>query len=283
MFGTFVLLKNVKHFYKIKRYFCSDTMSIQFRKYQGTGNDFVMIDNLNGANNDLSIEQISFICDRKMGIGADGLIKISSVKDYDFEVEYFNPDGSQSFCGNGARCAVAFAKELGLIQSETNFLAIDGEHKASCFDGMVRLEMLAVDKIEKVGNDFFLDTGSPHYVHFSEDIELDIVDYGKSIRYSDKYKTKGVNVNIVLQEVDNSISVQTYERGVEDETLSCGTGVTACALVQMKSTNNYNKVEVNTKGGLLFVEANFNAVTAGFDNIWLTGLALKVFDGSIDV
>ena len=258
-------------------------MRMEFRKYQGTGNDFVMIDNLNGAFNNLSDEDITFICDRKMGIGADGLIKLSSKEGYDFEVEYYNSDGSQSFCGNGARCAVAFAKELGVIENETRFLAIDGEHKASYIDGQVRLEMLPVQKVEEIGDDFFLDTGSPHYVHFSEDIVIDILDYGKSIRYSERYKAKGVNVNVVLQEVDNSISVQTYERGVEDETLSCGTGVTACALVQMKNTGNFDKVEVNTKGGQLFVEANFNEATEGFDNIWLTGLALKVFDGSIDV
>ena len=258
-------------------------MRIEFRKYQGTGNDFVMIDNMNGAYDSLSNEQIEFACDRKMGIGADGLIKLSSKEGYDFEVEYFNSDGSKSFCGNGARCAVVFANELGLIENETEFLAIDGGHKASYADGQVRLEMLPVDKVEEIGDDFFLDTGSPHYVHFSEDIGIDILDYGKSVRYSEKYKAKGVNVNVVLQEVDNSISVQTYERGVEDETLSCGTGVTACALVQMKNTNSFGKVEVNTKGGQLFVEANFDEDTNGFDNIWLTGLALKVFDGSIDV
>jgi len=258
-------------------------MRIEFRKYQGTGNDFVMIDNLNGAYDSLSNEQIEFACDRKTGIGADGLIKLSSKEGYHFEVEYFNSDGSQSFCGNGARCAVAFANELGLIANETKFLAIDGEHKASYIDGQVRLEMLPVNSIDEVGSDFFLDTGSPHYIHFSEDIDIDIVDYGRSVRYSERYTTEGVNVNVVLQEVDNSISVQTYERGVEDETLSCGTGVTACALVQMHNTDSFEKLEVNTKGGQLFVEANFNEATGGFDNIWLTGLALKVFDGSIDV
>lgn len=258
-------------------------MKIGFRKYQGTGNDFVMIDNMTGKFDDLSIGQIAFVCDRKMGVGADGLIKLSSREGVDFEVEYYNSDGSQSFCGNGARCAVAFAVELGIVDSKAKFLAIDGEHVASYKNGMVRLEMLPVHSVHKVDSDFFLDTGSPHFVHFSENSEIDIVDFGRSIRYSKRYAEVGVNVNVVLQEVDNSIFVQTYERGVEDETLSCGTGVTASALIQMMNTNDYSKLEVNTKGGQLFVEANFDDSNGGFNNIWLSGLALKVFDGNIDV
>lgn len=258
-------------------------MKIIFKKYQGTGNDFIMIDNLNGLYDDLSIKQIAFACDRKMGIGGDGLIKISSINGFDFEVEYYNSDGSQSFCGNGARCSVAFAKELGVITNDTRFLAIDGEHKASCVDGSVRLEMLPVEKIEEVGDDFFLDTGSPHYVHFSKNEKIDIVSFGKKVRYSEKYKIAGVNVNVVNKGPDNSISVLTYERGVENETLSCGTGVTACALVYMKNKNDFNILEVNTKGGQLFVEATFNEITGGFNDIWLTGPALKVYEGSIDV
>ena len=128
-------------------------MKLNFTKYQGTGNDFIMMDNINGEYDGLTISQIQFLCNRKMGVGADGLIKISSYSEFDFEVEYFNADGTQSFCGNGARCAVAFAKELGVIENQTKFLAIDGEHNASYSDGLVRLEMLPVDRVEEIGDD----------------------------------------------------------------------------------------------------------------------------------
>ncbi len=259
-------------------------MEIKFSKYQGTGNDFVMLDNMTGCYDNLTIAQIQFLCDRKLGVGADGLIKISTREGYDFEVEYFNADGTQSFCGNGARCSVAFANSLGLIQNnKTTFLAIDGEHKASIKDGLVRLEMLSVSNYRKNNDDFILDTGSPHYVHFSNGEQKDIVSYGKKIRYSEEFKEKGINVNIVGVVDNETIKVETYERGVEDETLSCGTGVTACALVYMLRNTELNKVDVETKGGRLTVEANPYSEENGFRNIWLSGPAKKVFDGSIDI
>ena len=257
-------------------------MKIHFTKYQGTGNDFVMLDNLDGAYNDLSIESIQFLCDRKLGVGADGLIKISASASHDFEVEYFNADGSQSFCGNGARCSIAFAKEIGVIEKDTFFTAIDGAHKGSIDQGIVRLEMLPVDKIDTLKEDFFVDTGSPHYVRFKQVTDSDIVTYGKKVRYSEVFKKEGVNVNYLTENSISNIEVETYERGVEDETLSCGTGVTGCALVYMREKGiDEGRIEVKTKGGLLAVEAVSN--DQGFDNIWLSGPAKRVFNGVVNV
>jgi len=259
-------------------------MKVEFVKYQGTGNDFILLDNHNGAYDDLSMREIEFLCNRKIGIGADGLIKLSKNEEFDFEVEYFNADGTQSFCGNGARCSVAFAKALGWIDKDTRFLAIDGVHSASISEDIVRLEMLNVPIFEKKGNDFFLDTGSPHFVHFDQEDVLDIVSYGKEIRYSEEYRDNGVNVNVVNSMNEDTIQVRTYERGVEDETLSCGTGVTACALIfMMNSDRVLSRVNVQTKGGTLFVESDGFSEKKGFTNIWLSGPANKVFNGRIDV
>lgn len=257
-------------------------MKINFTKYQGTGNDFVMLDNLSGKYDSLSIAQIQFLCDRKLGIGADGLIKISKDDSADFYVDYFNADGTQSFCGNGARCSAAFAKELGLIESSTRFNAIDGFHKAEIEGNLVRLEMLDVDKIDRINGDYFVETGSPHYVHLTLNNDVDIVTYGKSIRYSERFEKEGVNVNYLIEKSNSSIQVETYERGVEDETLSCGTGVTACGLIQMANNTDINRVEVETKGGHLSVEAQADG-NGGFKDIWLSGPATKVFHGDIDI
>lgn len=258
-------------------------MNIYFCKYQGTGNDFVMIDNSAGKYNDLSVEQISLLCDRKKGVGADGLIKINKVENADFEMDYYNSDGSKSFCGNGARCSVAYANELGLIQSETTFLAIDGIHKAKIINKEIELEMLPVRQIEKFQEDYLVNTGSPHYIRISEKDALDIVDLGKKIRFSEDFKTEGINVNLLIPFAENEIYVETYERGVEDETLSCGTGVTACGLVYLSLKNlEKGNVTVHTKGGDLKVYAERSSDGA-FDNITLTGPAVKVFEGEIHV
>ncbi|MDG1334168.1 MAG: diaminopimelate epimerase [Crocinitomicaceae bacterium] len=257
-------------------------MKIDFVKYQGTGNDFVMLDNMSGKYDSLNISQIQFLCDRKLGIGADGLIKISKDDSADFYVDYFNADGTQSFCGNGARCSTAFAKKIGIIDSSTRFNAIDGFHKAEISNGIVRLEMLDVDKIDRINNDYFVDTGSPHYVHLSSNNDMDIVTYGKMIRYSEDYVKEGVNVNYLIEKLNISIRVETYERGVEDETLSCGTGVTACGLIQMANNAGINRVEVETKGGHLSVEAQADG-NGGFSDIWLSGPATEVFHGAIEI
>jgi diaminopimelate epimerase len=197
-------------------------------------------------------------------------------------VDYFNADGSQSFCGNGARCSTAYAKEIGLIESATQFNAIDGIHRAEIAEGIVRLEMLDVDSIDRIDNDYFVDTGSPHYVHLKDENAEGIVEYGKSIRYSERYEKEGVNVNYLTQKSKGSIQVETYERGVEDETLSCGTGVTACGLIQIANNPDLNRVEVETKGGHLSVEAKADG-NGGFHDIWLSGPATRVFHGSIEI
>jgi diaminopimelate epimerase len=261
-------------------------MLINFSKYQGTGNDFIMLDNTNSEYNELTIDDIQFLCDRKLGVGADGLIKISNKEGCDFEIEYYNADGSQSFCGNGARCSVAFAKSLGLVSSETKFYAIDGAHRASIEDETVRLEMLKVTAFMQMNDDYITETGSPHYVRFYESDDIvDIVSFGKSIRYSEMFEKDGINVNALYIDGENEIRVLTYERGVEDETLSCGTGVTACALAYMDRLNKTSPeiIKVNTKGGVLKVEASRASDGNGFDDIWLSGPTKHVFDGVVVV
>lgn len=245
-----------------------------------------MLNNIDGRYDGLTLEQIKFLCDRKIGIGADGLIKLSKKEGFDFEMEYFNADGSQSFCGNGARCSVAFAKELGLIAIETRFMAIDGEHMAIFINGIVDLEMRPVSEIDKDGNDYVIDTGSPHYIHLADPDSikhLNIVDYGRKVRFSPKYAENGINVNVMTQLGENKIQVMTYERGVEDETLSCGTGVTACALALMSKSVSaeLDAVKVQTKGGDLVVSAERDG--KGFTNVWLSGPAKMVFNGVISV
>ena len=173
-------------------------MLIHFKKYQGTGNDFVMVDNLDGRYNSLGIEEVQRICNRRFGVGADGLIKLNSKSGFDFEMDYFNSDGSKSFCGNGARCSVAFAATLGVDVSETSFLAIDGPHKAFEVGGIVALEMSNVSDVERIGNDYKINTGSPHYIRFSQSLaNEDIVTYGREIRYSNRFQKEGINVNLV--------------------------------------------------------------------------------------
>lgn len=258
-------------------------MTILFSKYQGTGNDFIMLDNLSGKYDELTTDEVRYLCNRKTGIGADGLIKISSDKEYSFFVDYFNADGSKSFCGNGARCSVAFAHEIGLIEQEAVFGAIDGRHQASIdADSRVHLEMLPVTNIRSEENVFVMNTGSPHYIaFFSPEMIPDIVPFGKEIRNSEPYAEEGINVNTVLEVGKNTIHVATYERGVEDETLSCGTGVTASALAYMFKEGHDGTVAVSTKGGKLSVKAT--RINNGFENIWLVGPAKKVFEGSIEL
>jgi diaminopimelate epimerase len=260
-------------------------MEICFHKYQGTGNDFIMIDNLNGAYDDLSIDQIIRLCDRRFGVGADGLILINFHSVHDFEVDYYNADGSKSFCGNGARCSVAFAETLGLNVTDVTFMAIDGAHKAYKKGAMVCLEMNDVSGIESDGEDKVLNTGSPHYVKEVVDLTSeDVVDFGRKVRYSDKYRKEGINVNLMQSKGSDKIGVLTYERGVEDETLSCGTGATACALVHGMSAGSIgeNEVFVEVKGGELLVA--FEKKTDGsFRKVTLTGPAEFVFSGKIVV
>ncbi len=260
-------------------------MQIKFTKYEGTGNDFLLLNNLDGYFSNLTIEQIQKMCKRRFGVGADGLIKINLSEKASFYMDYYNADGSQSFCGNGARCAVHFANEIGIDLSDTiKFEAIDGIHEASIEGGLVKLKMIDVPSIDKKGDAFELYTGSPHYIQLSDDISTKhVISLGRSIRFSEPYKDQGINVN-VLKEIDsNHIAIATYERGVEDETLSCGTGATACALLwDFISSESLNEVFVKVKGGELSVQFERNQQD-GYLNIYLIGPATKVYDGIIEL
>ncbi len=261
-------------------------MNLPFFKYQGTGNDFVLIDQraVQYLKRDQA-EIIRTICDRRFGIGADGLILLQNIDGFDFEMIYFNADGGEStMCGNGGRCITAFAKKLGIIESKCTFLAIDGPHEALAQqDGTVNLKMTDVTDIE-IGDDYFiLNTGSPHYVIIVEDIsDLNVVESGQVIRYSDRFREAGINVNFV-EKIKNGIEVATYERGVEDETLSCGTGVTAAAIAWHlhNSTSASGEVSVQTKGGNLKVK--FEKENGGFKQIWLCGPTKNVFSGNFPI
>ena len=260
-------------------------MKIIFSKYQGTGNDFIIIDNRNNQYDNLSNQEVKLLCDRRFGIGADGLMLLNNQEGFDFEMKYYNADGRESsMCGNGGRCLVKFASDIGIIKSEYKFIAIDGQHRASInTDGTVSLKMNDVSHVKYDHGNYILNTGSPHFVMPSTDVmHMDVVKRGRDIRYNNEFKSEGINVNFVEQsEEPGSIIVRTYERGVEDETFSCGTGVTAAALVSAHNDNGFNRVEVQTKGGHLSVD--FDKLGEEFRNIWLIGPAEKVFDGSVDI
>ncbi|WP_296699468.1 diaminopimelate epimerase [Algoriphagus sp.] len=257
-------------------------MEITFYKYQGTGNDFVMIDDRSESFDASDLKLVSKLCDRKFGIGADGLILIRNREGYDFEMIYFNADGTQSMCGNGARCAVAFSAFIGIVGEKTNFLAIDGPHEAVINKGLVHLLMGEVEGIEKKADDFFVDTGSPHHIRLVENVaNYPVFDEGKSIRYNDSYLPAGTNVNFIEPIAADEIFVRTYERGVENETLSCGTGVTAAALVFGKDLKAA-EIKINTLGGKLSVKFTSKAY-GGFTDIWLIGPAQQVFSGKINI
>lgn len=259
-------------------------MRIHFFKYQGTGNDFVILDNRKGDYS-FTKKQVAFLCHRRFGIGADGLMLLNSHPQYDFEMKYYNADGGESsMCGNGGRCLVKFAADQGILRSSYRFIAIDGEHEASVdIDGTVSLKMADVKRVKYEHGKYILNTGSPHYVDVVEDVlHMDVADCGRRIRYSDEFRKEGINVNFVQQTVDpDKIIVRTYERGVEDETWSCGTGVTAAALVCFHNENGYNRVDVKTKGGDLSVE--FDRINDCYRNIWLIGPAIKVFEGDLEL
>jgi len=260
-------------------------MKILFSKYQGTGNDFIVIDNRNRLYDNLSNDQVKQLCDRRFGIGADGLMLLNNHEGYDFEMKYYNADGRESsMCGNGGRCLVKFASDIGIIKSEYKFIAIDGQHRASInTDGTVSLKMNDVSQVKFDHGNYILNTGSPHFVMPSTDVmHMDVVKRGRDIRYNNEFKKEGINVNFVEQSDEpGNIIVRTYERGVEDETYSCGTGVTASALVFAHNDNGFNRVEVQTKGGHLSVD--FEKLGDEFRNIWLVGPAEKVFDGSLEI
>ena len=256
--------------------------TIPFHKYQATGNDFIMIDNRENIfpkDNLILIEQL---CNRKFGIGSDGLILIEEHNEVDFNMIFFNPDGSQSLCGNGSRCAVNFARAIGMIDNDnTTFMAYDGMHSATIKGDLVELSMNNVQNVSQLEDGIFVDTGSPHFVRFVEDVhDVDIIPEGSAIRYSDAYQPAGTNVNFVQQLGDRTIFVRTYERGVENETLSCGTGVTGAAIAA-STLGIKAPISVSTKGGELTV--NYKQMDNGsFENITLCGPAKMVFEGRIE-
>ena len=265
---------------------------MQFHKYQGTGNDFVMLDDRARAFDETDQPLIARLCDRRFGIGADGLILLRNKPDFDFEMVYFNADGHpSSMCGNGGRCTVAFARHLGLIGEQTRFLAVDGPHEARVEpDGTVRLRMTDVAAPRRAGvgrHDVFLHTGSPHHIHFLDPTEspaladFNVFAAGHDIRYDPAYDPAGTNVNFVETPADPAQPwpVRTYERGVEDETLSCGTGVTAVALAASQRGAT-SPVRLQTLGGEL--EVSFEPrPDGGFANVWLSGPATRVFGGEV--
>ena len=260
-------------------------MKIEFYKYQGAGNDFIILDNRNNNYPEFSIDQVKKICDRHFGIGGDGLILLNQKEGYDFEMKYYNSDGKESsMCGNGGRCLVRFAWHIGIHKNMYHFTAIDGEHEAEIdMNDMIRLKMQNVKNIEQHANHSILNTGSPHFVKFANNVnKVDVVETGREIRYSKEFAPDGINVNFVESLDEDSIFIRTYERGVEDETLSCGTGVTAAALVSAHNDNGFNRVEVKTPGGHLSVE--FEKLDDNhFENIWLCGPADLVFKGEIEI
>ncbi len=261
-------------------------MKIHFHKYQATGNDFVLIDNRN-SNYSFSKEQIEKICDRRFGIGADGLMLIEKHPTLDFNLLYYNSDGSQSLCGNGSRAAVVMASALGLLKNNTTFNAYDGSHEATLLsEDMVRLKMNDVTVVKNIGDEYFIHTGSPHHLRFVNDVyAYPVVEEGRKIRYSDAYAPGGSNANFIQLLDNNTIAVRTYERGVEDETFSCGTGVTAAALAA--SFHGYTSpVHIKVKGGELSVEFKagpYGSVPVTFHDVFLIGPAKMVFEGDLEL
>ncbi len=261
-------------------------MKVEFSKYQGTGNDFVLIDNRNGVVVPDNFALIEKLCDRRFGIGGDGLMLLENAEGFDFRMRYYNSNGKEgSMCGNGGRCIVAFAYHLGLISDTAKFIAVDGEHEATIIktDNGIQVSLKMIDVLDiELGDDFyFLNTGSPHFVRFiPKHDNFDTFTEGKKIRYNNRFAAEGTNVNFVSIQ-DQNITVSTYERGVEDETYSCGTGVVASAISASFKTNS-NQFKIKTKGGDL--EVHFKKVNnKQIENIWLIGPATHVFDGSLKI
>jgi len=264
-------------------------MKFHFYKYQATGNDFVIVDN-RAKTLAFSKEQVEKVCDRRFGVGADGLMLIEPHPEKAFDLVYYNSDGSQSLCGNGSRAAVHFARRLGLVADKATFNAYDGTHEAELLqNGLIRLKMNDVTEVRQLGEDLFINTGSPHYLKFVDALEqYPVVEQGRMIRYRDDFKPGGTNANFLQILPDNTLFVRTYERGVENETLSCGTGVTAAALAaHFKGLTS--PVRIKALGGDLSVEfkynvsGQYNRQAAIFTDIFLIGPAKMVFEGDLDL
>lgn len=261
-------------------------MLLDFYKYEGAGNDFILVDDRKSSFPLLQHDLVKHLCDRRFGIGADGLMLLRSRPGYDFDMIYFNSDGREgSMCGNGGRCIAAFAQKLGIIENKARFMAVDGEHMAIISaENYVRLKMTDVSEIESGSGFYYLNTGSPHYVKFAKSVkDIDVFREGRSIRYNLRFKDVGTNVNFV-EDFDDYIFVRTYERGVEDETLACGTGVVASA-ISACLYRHYDKIScsisVKVMGGQLKVSLNKSGNL--FTDIWLEGPATFVYNGSISL
>ena len=260
-------------------------MQLTFYKYQGTGNDFIIIDNRKNEVGTLTQLQIEWLCNRKFGIGADGLMLMNAKVGFDFEMIYFNADGNESsMCGNGGRCMILFASHQGIHEYTYRFIATDGEHEGEIdINNNIKLKMKNVNEIQIHNHHYILDTGSPHFVKYVNDlVNVDVIESGRNIRESKQFVKDGINVNFVETISEDTIFVRTYERGVEDETLSCGTGVTAADLISAHNNRGFNRVEVKTPGGNLSVEYD-KISDSSFGNIWLCGPANFVFKGEIEV
>ena len=271
-------------------------MKLHFHKYQGAGNDFVILDGRQGLPK-LSQKDIHFLCHRRFGIGADGLMILEQAPGYDFGMRYYNADGLEgSMCGNGGRCLVAYASQH--CPGNYVFLAVDGRHEAQVLPSetgtgegtQVRLGMKPVHELRLLEQGYFLDTGSPHFVLFVDDLEnMDVYTQGKFWRQHPHFAPGGCNVNFARVEPDGSLSLRTFERGVEDETLACGTGVTATALAAcVRSLQNCPRdaqgayhYAVHARGGELQVDSQ--AQDGYFTDVWLTGPATLVYHGEIEM
>lgn len=260
--------------------------NIHFYKYQGAGNDFIIIDNREGTFDADNKSLIEHMCNRRFGIGGDGLMLLENHAELDFTMRYFNSDGGEaSMCGNGGRCIAAFAVHKGLVSNPDNFcfMAVDGEHLASYKEGVVNLKMIDVNIVNEDDTFTFLNTGSPHHVCFVDNVaKTDVYNEGKNIRYSGQYQPDGTNVNFVEFMQANKIKVRTYERGVEDETLACGTGVVASAISAHLKEPSFREFDIDVMGGKLKVCFEPDG-EGGFKNIWLEGPATFVFEGVIDL
>lgn len=256
-------------------------MKLNFSKYQGTGNDFILIDD-----RDHSFPQkadiIQKLCDRKFGIGADGLILIQDHPNHDYRMIYFNSDGSQSLCGNGSRCGFSFAQSLNLVSDTATFETTDGIHQIKQVDDLVHFQLFNVRQLDKLNEkEWYINTGSPHHIVIVENVnDINIVSEGRRIRNLPTYSSQnGTNVNFA-QLLQAKVKIRTYERGVEDETLSCGTGATAVGIMAGKLGYN-SPIHIETVGGNL--EVHFKTASDEFTDIWLAGPAEKVFEGSVTI
>ncbi len=261
-------------------------MDIILYKYQGAGNDFIIIDNRKKVFPTIDRENlIKKLCHRKFGIGSDGLMLLENDNIHDFYMEFYNPDGSQSFCGNGSRCIVMFASHLAVPIKTNSFKSIHGITNFEILNSQnVKIQMFDVDNVEVRNEDYIINTGSPHYISFVNDVNnFDLIPFAKNIRYNSEFKANGININII-SETPNGIAIRTYERGVEDETWACGTGASACAMAFASKTNqsNIKSLDVITKGGQLNVEFD-SKENNKFQNVFLSGPAVFVFKGEVNV